>query len=197
MNVMTKRGSQDNVVTYEHYCDTKNDLTAIPKDQITLGSTAVVLKDEGDAMGVYMANSNKEWIPFSSVGNAGGSSGGGSSTLVGLTDVDISNPTDGQTLTYNATAGKWMNGGGSTGGVMIVHLNNNQLDKTWQEIYDAMKSGMPVMLNSVTEDEDEGYSYAGNDWVMYAKAENDRFTVYIGEEEYSTNSSDGYPEGLI
>lgn len=39
---------------------------------------------------------------------AGG--GGGSSTLSGLTDVDISNPTDGQTLVYNSTSGKWENG---------------------------------------------------------------------------------------
>lgn len=32
------------------------------------------------------------------------------STLAGLTDVDISNPTDGQTLVYNATSEKWENG---------------------------------------------------------------------------------------
>lgn len=38
------------------------------------------------------------------------------STLSGLTDVDISNPSDGQTLVYNATAQKWENGegGGAT-----------------------------------------------------------------------------------
>jgi len=86
---MTKRGSQDNVVTYEHYCDTKNDLTAIPKDQITLGSTAVVLKDDGDAMGVYMANSSKEWIPFSSVGNAGGGGSGGGSGSGSIVTLDV------------------------------------------------------------------------------------------------------------
>lgn len=36
----------------------------------------------------------------------------GSSTLSGLTDVDISTPTNGQTLVYNATSGKWENGAG-------------------------------------------------------------------------------------
>lgn len=73
----------------------------------------------------------------------------GSSTLSGLTDVDISNPTDGQVLVYNASSGKWENG---AGGVLILHeipVEANEsnakaqpapmirLDKTWQEIYDA------------------------------------------------------------
>ena len=48
--------------------------------------------------------------------------GGGSSTLSGLTDVDISNPTDGQTLVYNATSGKWENGAGGGGGPLLVNF---------------------------------------------------------------------------
>jgi len=163
MNIMTKRGSQDNVVTYEHYCDTKEDLTAIPSDQITLGSTAVVLKDEGDAMGVYMANSSKEWIPFSSVGNAGGGSSGG-----------------------------------STGGVMVVHSEftgaDEQLDKTWQEIFDAIKSGMLVIRHTVTEV--EAFTSASYEFIFAANHDNDddTFDVYIGPDKYSATSSDGYPE---
>lgn len=73
----------------------------------------------------------------------------GSSTLSGLTDVDISNPSDGQTLVYDAASQKWVNG---AGGVLILHeipVQDNEgntkatptpmirLDKTWQEIYDA------------------------------------------------------------
>lgn len=38
---------------------------------------------------------------------AGG--GGGSSTLAGLTDTDITTPSDGQVLTYDSTAEKWKN----------------------------------------------------------------------------------------
>lgn len=64
-NVMTKRGSLDNVVTYEHFCDTKADLANIPKEQITLGSVAIVLKDEDNAMGVYIADSSKSWVAMS------------------------------------------------------------------------------------------------------------------------------------
>ncbi len=74
MNVMTKRGSLDNVVTYEHYCDTKADLNNIPKDQITLGSVAIVLQDENNGMGIYIAGSDKQWNAFSTM--SGGSSSG-------------------------------------------------------------------------------------------------------------------------
>lgn len=49
--------------------------------------------------------------------------GGGSSTLSGLTDVDISNPTDGQMLVYNASSGKWENGAGG-GGVRVLSVNS-------------------------------------------------------------------------
>lgn len=75
MNVMTKRGSLDNVVTYEHFCDTKADLANIPKEQITLGSVAIVLKDEGNAIGVYIADSSKSWVAMStSMGGASANS---------------------------------------------------------------------------------------------------------------------------
>lgn len=61
---MSKRGSQDNIITYEHYCDAKIDLANIPKNQISLGSTAIVLKDENDELGVYIAGSDKQWMPI-------------------------------------------------------------------------------------------------------------------------------------
>lgn len=75
MNLMTKRGNLDNVVLYEHYCDGKSDLNNIPLDQINLGSIALVLKDENDSIGFYMADSNKEWHAISFL-NGGGGSGG-------------------------------------------------------------------------------------------------------------------------
>lgn len=68
---MTKRGNQDNMVTYEHICDTVDDLENINPEYVTLGSVAIVLK--GDAgLEVYMADSEKRWIPL--VGTPGSSS---------------------------------------------------------------------------------------------------------------------------
>lgn len=62
---MTKRGSMDNEVTNEFFCDTANDLAKIPATEINLGSVAVVI----DGMEIYIANSNKEWISLGSSGN--------------------------------------------------------------------------------------------------------------------------------
>ena len=60
-NVMTKCGSLDNIVTYEHLCDTTEDLQNIDPKYINLGTIAVVL--QGDAgIEFYMANSQKQWI---------------------------------------------------------------------------------------------------------------------------------------
>lgn len=48
--------------------------------------------------------------------DAGGGGGGGSSTFAGLSDVEISNPTNGQVPKYNATTQKWENANESGGG---------------------------------------------------------------------------------
>lgn len=78
-NIMTKRGNLDNVVTYEHYCDTHPDMAAIDPRYATLGSIAIVLQDEGGGLGIYMANSNGEWVSLGASISGGGSSGSGES----------------------------------------------------------------------------------------------------------------------
>lgn len=58
---MIKKGSQDNMATYEHVCDTAADLANINPEYITLGSTALVLLGE-HGVELYMATSAKQWI---------------------------------------------------------------------------------------------------------------------------------------
>ena len=60
-NIMTKRGQQDNVVTYEHICDETADLQNIDPEYITLGSVALVL-DGAAGLEIYMAKSDKTWV---------------------------------------------------------------------------------------------------------------------------------------
>ena len=60
-NIMTKRGQQDNVVTYEHICDETADLQNIDPEYITLGSVALVL-DGAAGLEVYMAKSDKTCV---------------------------------------------------------------------------------------------------------------------------------------
>ncbi len=58
---MSKRGSLDNIITYEHICDTTADLADINPEYITLGSVALVLKGAA-GLEIYMATSEKEWV---------------------------------------------------------------------------------------------------------------------------------------
>lgn len=50
--------------------------------------------------------------------------GGGSSTLAGLNDVNISSPTDGQALVYDNATGKWINRAGGGGSSTFAGLND-------------------------------------------------------------------------
>ena len=61
MNIMTKRGTQDNVITYEHYCDTTEDMQNINPEYITLGSVCIVVKGASGDLDVYIAGSDKQW----------------------------------------------------------------------------------------------------------------------------------------
>ena len=61
---MTKRGNIDNIITFEHFCDTKADMATIDPNEINLGSVCVVLADEseGNTLQFYLAKSDKTWI---------------------------------------------------------------------------------------------------------------------------------------
>lgn len=121
------------------------------------------------------------------------SGGGGSSTLSGLTDVDISNPTDGQTLVYNATSGKWKNGAG--GGGLIVNVTEHNrgeaneyadMDKTAGEIVAALNSGRNVVFRMVVPDA-EGEYFAVGLLVGYGRFTSEGMTV----DDYTFNMKSG------
>jgi hypothetical protein len=60
MHIITKRGSIDNQITYEHYCDTITDMNDIDKSTITLGSTCIVVNGT-TGLEFYIADSQKQW----------------------------------------------------------------------------------------------------------------------------------------
>lgn len=130
---------------------------------------------------------NQRWLQQS-----GG--GGGSTTLSGLTDVDISNPTDGQTLVYNAATGKWENG--PAGGALIVHRSHDEehgiytLDKTWKEIADAILVG-PVLL--LLDDIGYGEYNVSSIPIDYVEIRNGNYRVSCSQGEFDTDSENGYP----
>ena len=89
MHILTKVGNQDNVVTYEHICDTLQDRDNIERRYITLGSTCLVLSGENDTIEVYMADSNKEWHDIAVSGGSGGGSGSGGLQLYICTSSEV------------------------------------------------------------------------------------------------------------
>lgn len=71
--------------------------------------------------------------------------GGGASTLAGLSDVNLSSPTNGQLLGYNSVSQKWenVNGGGGSGGHTIIDpIGQNMPSRT----------GLQFIGASVTDD---------------------------------------------
>lgn len=79
---------------------------------------------EGDCVlhggGIYQCNTAietaEEWTPAHwtqvKAVDVGSGGGGGSSTLAGLTDVDLTTPADGEALIYDSANSKWINGQG-------------------------------------------------------------------------------------
>lgn len=60
-HVMTRRGNLDNHVTFEHICDSRDDMANISPSEITLGSVCLVLHGTA-GLEIYMADSSKEWV---------------------------------------------------------------------------------------------------------------------------------------
>lgn len=76
-----------------------------------------------------------------------------------------------------------------TGGVLIINKTvtpgdqSTHLDKTWQEIYDALMAGKNVILK-----EDESYGTLTS--IFY---QDDIYSVYFGGGTYSANSINDFP----
>ena len=69
--------------------------------------------------------------------------GGGSSTLSGLTDVDISTPSNGQVLTYDSTSQKWENAAAPSG--------SSSLDSLTDVDISTPSNGQVLTYNSTSE----------------------------------------------
>ena len=81
-HVMTKRGSLDNVITYEFICDALDDMNAIENKYRTIGSVAIVLSGESEGLEVYISGSDKQWhVMGAGIGGAGGSGAAGGLTI--------------------------------------------------------------------------------------------------------------------
>ena len=96
----------------------------------------------------------------------------------------VSGDDNGKVLTV--VEGEWAPAaGGGGGGVLVVTENEGTLDKTWQEIYDAMLS-TGAIFRPPTETE-EAYSFTGlNEY-------NGQYFVSSSAGEWASETKTGYP----
>ena len=88
---MTKRGSQDNVITDEFMCDTISDMNAIENRYRTIGTIAIVLEGESGGLEVYITGSNKQWVALNTGASSDSAAGGGSLSIYICSQNEISN----------------------------------------------------------------------------------------------------------
>lgn len=115
---------------------------------------------------------NGKWKTISGGEDSGEDDGSGSDfSLSDMTDVDISSPSDGDTLVYNATTHKWENGSGGSGcdclAPMIVSgtVDDNAFTPvegapTWAEAQEQMFNGGLVYLVITYDGEPVGVELA-------------------------------------
>lgn len=112
--------------------------------------------------------------------------------------TNIQNPTDGQTLKYDAASGKWVNGegGGSTAplivnGTLDTSTYTTTLDKTWKEIHDAFYAYTPVFIEISNSQEETLFNVLG---VIHNNGVDADYVVYCTSEySYRTLVENGYP----
>lgn len=76
---------------------------------------------------------------------------------------------------------------GSSGGVLVVTITNGTLDKTWQEIYDAMQNGVVVLQY------DNPPTKALCGYATYQTKTATYDVVFANSTACATSSADGYP----
>lgn len=81
----------------------------------------------------------------------------------------------------------------SGGGVMVINDTDNTLDKTWQEIYDAMAQGILCVVRK-----DEGTLESGIEayivTIVYLSGEEYMVGISKDENPYTASSATGYPK---
>ena len=94
-----------------------------------------------------------------------------------------------KTWIERSSGGGGGSGGGSGGGVLVVHYADvdSTLDKTWQEISDAIKTGVAFIY---TESENEQYSEP----IVACVISGEEYQVQTyNENYYIASSASGYP----
>lgn len=94
-------------------------------------STKVSVADVGTFIATqqtYQGLNTQHKTLVDAINDAAQGGGGGSSTLAGLTDVNITTPSDGDALVYDAANDEWVNGQGGGGDANMTELTQAEYD---------------------------------------------------------------------
>lgn len=99
-----------------------------------------------DSVDALYVKINGTWDEISTGGS------GGVSDLDDLSDVDISSPSAGQVLTYDATTSKWKNANAGAGSsdVFVIHGTSSGVTETAADILDAIASNKTMLFRPYT-----------------------------------------------
>lgn len=79
--------------------------------------------------------------------------------------------------------------------VMVINNNDNTLDKTWQEIYDAMAQGKLCVIRQVSVNPKVNKVKILTDIVISVQRESEEeYAVGVSNAMYSASSATGYPK---
>lgn len=213
-HIMTKRGNLDNIITYQHICDTTADLSNISQEYCTLGSIAIVIEGEGGGLEVYITNSNKQWIPL----NVSSSAGGEGITLAEVNELiadALGDITGFNAQIVNALPESDIN----TGTIYLIANNNNNgydeyiyINNNWQKIgntnisqlqniqdghgqgsiEEGVLNGNSAVLATGTDSHAEGIKTAASGNNSHAEGFNTRATGNGSHAEGSSTTASGY-----
>ena len=90
-------------------------------------------------------------IPYSVRGGRSRNSGSGATTLDGLTDTNISNPQDADTLIYDNASSKWINSAGGGGATTLEALTDTNITSKQDNQIIKYNSGSNKWINSLPD----------------------------------------------
>lgn len=82
----------------------------------------------------------------------------------------------------------------SSGSILVAHRASDTLDKTWQEIYDAISAMIPIYCFQEIED-DYGFTYIVDQITSVSySSENNKYYVEGYQSNYIASSPSDYPQ---
>ena len=110
----------------------------------------------------------------------------------GIFSPTLNNVQNGDTLVYDSYTNNWVNVPSSGGGSLVINTVDGVMDRTWQEIFNALTAGVYCVVLYGNEDQagqeiiQEAYFYDDDDYRIYTIGNSDTY--------YGATSASGYPQ---